>query len=159
MSRMHLDSTTQLLREMEEKETELGYLPYRWQHHWDRLEAPPANPPPPPPSHNHTVRPVQSQVPLPNLYARQYGRSVHKRSTIELLLKGKMGASSGAGEGGGAAYTHPHRFEKFNYTTPTYCDNCNSLLWGIVKTGYRCQVILRSFNLIIVVQFNSNSDF
>jgi myotubularin-related protein 5/13 len=74
------------------------------------------------------------------MYVRDYGRSVHKRSTIELLLKGKMGVSSGNAEGGGAAYTHPHRFEKFNYTTPTYCDLCNSVLWGIVRTGYRCQV-------------------
>ena len=32
------------------------------------------------------------------------------------------------------------RFERYNYTTPTYCDLCTSILWGIVRTGYRCQV-------------------
>jgi len=71
---------------------------------------------------------------------------MHKRSTIELLLRGKMGGgptgqASQSGEGGGAggSYTQPHRFEKYNYTTPTYCDLCNTVLWGIVRTGYRCQ--------------------
>ena len=44
------------------------------------------------------------------MYARHYGRSVHKRSTIELLLRGKMGGGAGEREaGGGGAYTHPHR--------------------------------------------------
>jgi myotubularin-related protein 5/13 len=90
------------------------------------------------------------------MYAREYGRSMHKRSTIELLLRGKVGpvgtpggndaGGAGGGGGGGGAYAQPHRFEKFNYTTPTptYCDVCNSLLWGIVRTGYRCQVMLLS---------------
>lgn len=31
-------------------------------------------------------------------------------------------------------YSHPHRFEKYNYTTiPTYCDFCSNVLWGPVK--------------------------
>ena len=75
----------------------------------------------------------------------------------------------GQGEaGGGGAYTHPHRFmsanlqrsfvicprhqfattpadalarfERYNYTTPVSCDLCTSILWGIVRTGYRCDV-------------------
>ncbi len=44
--------------------------------------------------------------------------------------------------GGGAAaaasagvYSTPHRFEKHNYSTPTSCDYCGHLLWGIVRTG------------------------
>ena len=73
---------------------------------------------------------------------RDYGRTVHKRSTIELLLRGKTGpAAAGAGPGDQASsYSHPHRFERHNYTTPTYCDISNTVLWGIVRTGYRCQV-------------------
>ena len=56
-------------------------------------------------------------------------------------MRGKNGiGGGGVGEGGGGSYTHPHRFEKYNYTAPAYCDLCNSVLWGIVRTGYRCQV-------------------
>ncbi|XP_023320914.1 myotubularin-related protein 13 isoform X8 [Eurytemora carolleeae] len=144
MVRDHPNSSSKLLKDIQDLETELGYLPHRWQHHWEKLEAPPAHPPPPPPRSTHSGHPPplstnSVQPTTPSMYVRDYGRSVHKRSTIELLLKGKMGVSSGNAEGGGAAYTHPHRFEKFNYTTPTYCDLCNSVLWGIVRTGYRCQ--------------------
>ena len=88
---------------------------------------------------------------LIDLCSREYGRTVHKRSTIELLLRGKTGpAAVGAGQGAVAgdqasSYSHPHRFEKHNYTTPTYCDISNTVLWGIVRTGYRCQVSDQTF--------------
>jgi len=138
LSSDHPDMTSHLLKRIEDLETELGHLPHRWHHHWSLLEPPPPHPPPPPPG---CPAANPAQVTTPSMYARHYGRSVHKRSTIELLLRGKMGPS-GAGEGGGGgggSYTHPHRFEKYNYTTPTYCDLCNSVLWGIVRTGFRCQ--------------------
>lgn len=38
-------------------------------------------------------------------------------------------------------YSHPHRFEKYNYTTPTYCDLCANLLWGPVKVKYNALVL------------------
>jgi len=130
--------TTHLLKRIEDLEAELGLLPHRWQHHWSLLEPPPPHPPPPPPG---TSSANPAQVTTPSMYARHYGRSEHKRSTIELLLRGKMGPGGGreSESGGGGSYTHPHRFEKYNYTTPTYCDLCNSVLWGIVRTGFRCQ--------------------
>jgi hypothetical protein len=86
------------------------------------------------------------------MYAREFGRTMHKRSTIELLLRGKAGGGAVGTPGGdaGAGGGHPpHRFEKFNYTnpTPTYCDVCNSLLWGLVRTGYRCQVRWRGVGM------------
>ena len=37
----------------------------------------------------------------------------------------------------GTVYSHSHKFEKHNYTTPTSCDVCHSLLWG-PRTGLRC---------------------
>ncbi|XP_078344656.1 ras guanyl-releasing protein 3-like isoform X2 [Oculina patagonica] len=32
-----------------------------------------------------------------------------------------------------------HTFQETTYFTPTFCDHCAGMLWGIIKQGYRCK--------------------
>ena len=143
ISRNDLNAFTSILEEISELEQELGHLPRSWQHHWTRLEIPP----PVPPRETSTALAVMQTT--PSVYARQHSRTLHKKSTMELILKNKMGsgypgaaasAASGAVEvdpASGAIYASAHKFEKINYTTYSSCDVCNSLLWG-PRSGLKC---------------------
>lgn len=94
----------------------MGHLPQKWKVLWDKLELP-------------TADSLTRHASFSTALVRSHGRLVHKRSTLEILMRGKMvGAAESA-----LVYSHPHRFERYNFTTPTYCDLCNNVLWGPVK--------------------------
>ncbi|XP_055899918.1 myotubularin-related protein 13-like isoform X1 [Biomphalaria glabrata] len=107
------------IQEINRLETELGMKPSNWRAVFDRLECPGRDP-------------FHRQVSLNTQLIRSHGRSIHKRSTLEILLRGKMLGESAR------MFSQPHRFEKHAYTTSTYCDLCGQILWGLSKTGLRC---------------------
>ncbi|GIY74573.1 myotubularin-related protein 5 [Caerostris extrusa] len=115
------DFFTQILETIHNSETELGLLPQKWLMLWEKMEIPGTDS-------------LTRQSSFTTQMVRSHGRSIHKRSTIEILVRGKMVGEATQPQ----VYSHPHRFEKYNYTTPTYCDYCSHVLWGLVKTGMRC---------------------
>lgn len=113
------DSCSYLLQEIQRLEMEIGGLtPRGWLQIWDRLEVPPMD---------HFMQMRSFQVDR-----SEHGRSTHKRSTIELLVRSKM-----LGEAA-KAFSQAHHFVQFNYTTPANCDYCSHILWGLIKTGMHC---------------------
>ncbi|XP_074660812.1 myotubularin-related protein 13-like [Tubulanus polymorphus] len=113
------DACTFYLQEIHKLELDLDRLAQKWKLVWEKLEHP----------HHSSVRRHSS---FNTQLVRSHGRSIHKRSTLEILVKGKM-----VGEAA-KMFSQPHRFEKFTYSTPAYCDYCSHVLWGLVKTGMRC---------------------
>ena len=95
---------------------DLGESGHRWRVLWEKLD-----------------QPFREEAVLSDL--RVHVNVLHSRSTVELLVKGKMIGDAAR------MFSQPHHFDKFNYTTPAYCDYCSHVLWGLVKTGgCRCCV-------------------
>lgn len=120
------DAFTYLLEDIHKLELELGHLPQKWKMLWEQLELP-------------TTDSLTRQGSFSRQMVRSHGRLLHKRSTLEILMRGKIVGSGTAPEPTSAQlFFQPHRFEKYNFTALTYCDLCSSVLWGPVKTGMRC---------------------
>ena len=103
-------------QEVHRIQTDLGHLQQKWRIIWDKLEGT---------CHDSMRRNTSFSTQV----VKSHGRSIHKRSTLEILVKGKM-----LGEAA-KRFSQPHRFDKFTYTTPAYCDYCSQVLWGFLKTG------------------------
>lgn len=107
-----------ITQELHKLETDLGHFQQKWKTVWDRLELPTGQ-----------RETIHRNFSFNTQIVKSHGRSIHKRSTLEILVKGKM-----LGEAA-KMFSQPHRFEKYTYTTPAYCDYCGQVLWGLLKTG------------------------
>jgi myotubularin-related protein 5/13 len=117
---------TNLLEQVRNLEEELNYMPQKWFTIWDKIEIP-----------------LNTDIheSIGNQLSRSLSYSTHKRSTIDLLIRGKLAgisANSSADNSSQLYLNRSHKFEKYNYTTPTQCDHCRHVLWGLVKTGLKC---------------------
>lgn len=111
------DTFTRILDELRQAEAERGLLPQKWRQIWDKLELP----------QNDSLTRNSS---FSSAIVRSHGRMLHKRSTLEILMRGRLAGGLHQQD----SFAHPHRFEKHSYTTPTHCNHCDGLLWGPMWT-------------------------
>lgn len=77
-----------------------------------------------------------AQISATGEWARWLSRAWHKKSTIELLLRGRLASRSSGGQRASQTDNgEQHNFQKYNFTTPEHCHVCNRVLWGIMKQG------------------------
>lgn len=96
-------------------------VPRRWKQIWDKSDA-----------NNllNRIDQLEDRLSFGLLTSRSHGQMSHKRSTVDLLVKGKLLGQATKALGGQA-----HHFERYNFTTPATCDYCSLVLWGLLKTG------------------------
>lgn len=114
------DVFSRLLEELRQAEAERGLLPQKWRQIWDKLELPQSDS-------------LTRHSSFSSAIVRSHGRLLHKRSTLEILMRGRLAGGLHQQE----TFAHPHRFEKHSYTTPTHCNHCDGVLWGPMWTGLR----------------------
>ncbi|XP_055715970.1 myotubularin-related protein 13 [Phlebotomus papatasi] len=119
LDKLDPDAFTRLLEELKMAEAERGLLPQKWRQVWDKLELP----------HSDSLTRHAS---FSSALVRSHGRLQHKRSTLEILMRGRLAGHHQE------TFSHPHRFEKHAYTTPSHCNHCDGLLWGPMRTELRC---------------------
>ncbi|VDP05137.1 unnamed protein product [Soboliphyme baturini] len=80
-----------------------------------------------------------AQISFIGEWARWLSRTLHKKSTIELLLRGRM-ATQALGKLSRIESGQRHNFVKCSFTTPEHCHVCNRIIWGVVRQGLKCSV-------------------
>uniref|UniRef100_A0A915J032 Myotubularin phosphatase domain-containing protein n=1 Tax=Romanomermis culicivorax TaxID=13658 RepID=A0A915J032_ROMCU len=77
-------------------------------------------------------------------WSRWLNRTQHKRSTLELLLKGRTAGrqqqnhqriSHNLDQDNGQSAKNRHILQKFSFSMPENCSVCNRVLWDILKQG------------------------
>ncbi|XP_053728232.1 protein kinase C delta type-like [Synchiropus splendidus] len=72
---------------------------------------------------------------------RQCHAAIHKKC-IDIILATCTSATGDNGEDmfqdGRFKIDMPHRFKCHNYMSPTFCNHCGSLLWGLFRQGFKC---------------------
>ncbi|XP_076012709.1 protein kinase C delta type-like [Genypterus blacodes] len=73
---------------------------------------------------------------------RQCNAAIHKRCT-EIIIGKCTGTAANSRDTmfqkERFKIDMPHRFKSHNYKSPTFCDHCGSLLWGLYKQGLKCE--------------------
>ncbi|KAL6116627.1 prkcq [Pungitius sinensis] len=73
---------------------------------------------------------------------RQCNAAIHKKCIDKVLAK-----CTGSAINSKETLIHkerfkidmPHRFKVYNYKSPTFCEHCGTLLWGLAKQGLKCE--------------------
>lgn len=114
------DAFTRLLDELRQVESERGLLPQKWRQVWDHLVLPQSDT-------------LTRNTSFSSALVRSHGRLLHKRSTMEILMRGRLSGNHHQQE----TFVNPHRFEKHLYTTPAHCNYCDGVLWNPMWTGLK----------------------
>lgn len=113
------DECSWLLQEMYRLEEEADKKPKKWEHHWNTLKHPTRNR-----MHVHHITRWFSKQRL----------MLHKRNTMEVILKGKMQLE----ERGAQGFSQPHHFVQHTFMPPSSCDVCDQVIIGILSKGLKC---------------------
>ncbi|KAJ8411321.1 hypothetical protein AAFF_G00173270 [Aldrovandia affinis] len=73
---------------------------------------------------------------------RQCNAAIHKKCIDKVIAK-----CTGSAVNSKETMTHkerfkidmPHRFKVYNYKSPTFCEHCGTLLWGLARQGLKCE--------------------
>ncbi|XP_022088215.1 myotubularin-related protein 13-like isoform X3 [Acanthaster planci] len=116
VAQAELDMHMWYLEEMMQLEGDLGRTPQHWKTRLDRAQK------------GFPSRARRKSLSMKE--AQQQSMSAHKKTTIDILVKGKN-----ITEPQPRGFAFQHRFEAHSYMTPTDCDLCSNLLFGAVKQG------------------------
>ncbi|XP_020625172.1 myotubularin-related protein 13-like isoform X2 [Orbicella faveolata] len=113
------DECSWLLQELYRLEEEADQKPKKWEQHWHKLSYP---------STKRTHFPVNTR------WFSSQRLMLHKRSTMEVILKGKLQVE----ERGAQGFSQPHNFVPHLFVPPSNCDHCYQMIIGILNRGAKC---------------------